>query len=152
VNRRLLGAVSGAAVLALAACGGQTGTDINSLLGSSAASTALSYVAALDPTIAGYLNDANTAIAANAPQVLSDACGAISMGNEIVTAIETIDPKAISAATQETIAASIAAAQPLCPPNAAPANVAQAASSMLTLYQALEKAWTGAGVTLPATN
>jgi hypothetical protein len=110
----------------------------------------VSYVAALDPTIAGYLDEADTAIAADAPKVLSDACGAVSMGSEIVSVVATIDPKLIPAATQQAIAASIAATQPLCPPNPAPANVAQAADAMLTLYQTLEKAWTGAGVTLPA--
>jgi len=141
-----------AAVLGLSACSSQPASDINALLGSSAASTALSYVAALDPTIAGYLEDADTAIAADAPKVLSDACGAVSMGNEVVSAIETIDPKLISATTGEAIAASVAAAGPLCPPNAAPANVAQAANAMLTLYEALEKAWAGAGVTLPTAN
>jgi hypothetical protein len=69
---------------------------------------------------------------------------------DIVSAVETIDPKLISAVTQEAIAASVAAALPLCPPNPAPASVAQAADEMLTLYGALEKAWSGAGVTLPA--
>ena len=141
-----------AVVLGLAACSSQPASDINSLLGSSAASTALSYVAALDPTISGYLEDANNAIAADAPKVLSDTCGAVSMGSEIVSVVEAIDPELIPAATQQAIAASVAAAQPLCPPNAAPANVAQAADEMLTLYEALEKAWTGAGVTLPAAN
>lgn len=138
-----------AAVLGLGACSSQPASDINALLGSSPAETAVSYVAALDPTIAGYLGDADSAIAADAPKVLSDTCGAVSMGGEIVSAIETIDPKLISAATQQAIAASFAAAEPLCPPNPAPANVAQAANEMLTLYGALDKAWTGAGVTLP---
>lgn len=139
------------AAAALGACSKtQPEADINALLGSSAASTALTYVAALDPTIGAYLDDADTAIAANAPKVLSDTCGAISMGAEILSTIETIDPTLIAAATQQALAASIAAAQPLCPPNAAPANVAQAANEALTLYAALEKAWTGAGVSLPA--
>jgi hypothetical protein len=141
-----------AAVLGLAACTSQPASDINALLGSTGAATALSYVAALDPTIADYLGDADNAIATNAPKVLSDACGAVSMGSEIVAAIEQIDPKLISAATQEAIAASVTAAEPLCPPNPAPANVAQAANEMLTLYAALQKAWAGAGVTLPAAN
>lgn len=140
------------AVLGLGACSSQPASDINSVLGSSAAATAVSYIAALDPTIAGYLNDADTAIATDAPKVLSDTCGAVSMGSEIVAAIETIDPKLIAAATQEAIAASVAATEPLCPPNPAPANVAQAADEMLTLYGALKKAWAGAGVTLPAAN
>jgi hypothetical protein len=139
-----------AAILGLGACSSQPASDINALLGSSAAATALSYVAALDPTIAGYLEDADNAIAADAPKVLSDTCGAVSMGSEIVSAIETIDPKLIATATQQAIAASVAAAAPLCPPNPPPANVAQAADEMLTLYGALEKAWAGAGVTLPA--
>lgn len=139
-----------AAVALLAACSSQPQTDINTLLGSSAAGTAVSYVAALDPTIAGYLDAADTAIAADAPKVLSDACGAVSMGSEIVSVAAAIDPKLIPVATQQAIAASIAAVQPLCPPNPAPANVAQAADAMLTLYQTLEKAWTRAGVTLPA--
>jgi hypothetical protein len=139
-------------MLGLGACSSQPASDINALLGSSAAAMALGYIAALDPTIAGYLDDADNAIVADAPKVLSDSCGAVSMGSEIVSAIETIDPKLISAATQEAIAASVAAAEPLCPPNPAPANVAQAADAMLTLYEALEKAWTGAGVALPAAN
>jgi hypothetical protein len=136
----------------LCACGSQPASDINALLGSSPAATALSYTAALDPTITGYLTEADNAIAADAPKVLSDTCGAVAMGNEIVAAIEKIDPKLIPAATQQAIAASVAAAQPLCPPNAAPANVAQAATEMLALYAALERAWGGAGVTLPAGN
>lgn len=139
-----------AAVLGLAACSLQPASDINSLLGSSAAATAVSYVAALDPTIAGYVADADSKIAADAPKVLSDACGAVSMGSEIVSAVEAIDPKLIAAATRQAIAASIAAAQPLCPPNPAPANVAQAAEAMLSLYGALKEAWAGAGVTLPS--
>jgi hypothetical protein len=138
-----------AATLGLAACNSQPASDINALLGSSAAATALSYVAALDPTIAGYLEDADNAIAADAPKILSDTCGAVSMGREIVAVIETIDPKLIPAATQQAIAASVAAAEPLCPPNQAPANVAQAADEMLMLYEALEKAWAAAGVALP---
>jgi hypothetical protein len=141
-----------AAALGLAACASQPASDINVLLGSTGAATALSYVAALDPTIADYLEDADNAIATNAPKVLSDSCGAVSMGSEIVAVVEEIDPKLISAATQQAIAASVAAAEPLCPPNPAPANVAQAAEEMLTLYGALEKAWAGAGVTLPAAN
>ncbi len=144
--------VAGAMLGALCACSSQPQSDINALVGSSSASTALSYVAALDPTISGYLDEADNAIAADAPKVLSDACGAVAMGNEIVLAVEKIDPKLIPAATQQAIAASFAAAQPLCPPNAAPANVAQAADAVLTLYEALEKAWSGAGVTLPAGN
>jgi hypothetical protein len=141
-----------AAAVGLAACASQPASDINALLGSTGAATALSYVAALDPTIADYLEDADNAIATNAPKVLSDSCGAVSMGSEIVAVVEEIDPKLIPAATQGAIAASVAAAEPLCPPNAAPANVAQAAEEMLTLYGALEKAWAGAGVTLPAAN
>ncbi|HEY1794933.1 MAG TPA: hypothetical protein VGG57_02315 [Stellaceae bacterium] len=146
--RRALPAL--AAVLGLAACSSQPASDINALLGSSDASTALSYVAVLDPTISGYLDEADNAIATDAPKILSDTCGAVSMGSEIVSAIEGIDPKLIPATTQQAIAASIAAAGPLCPPNPAPANVAQAAGEVMNLYEALEKAWTAAGVTLPA--
>lgn len=141
-----------AAFAVLSACSlSQPAEDINSLLGSSAASTAVSYVAALDPTIAGYLDDADKEIAADAPKVLSDTCGAVSMGNEIVSVVQTIDPKLIPSATQQSIAGSVAAIQRVCPPSAAPTNVAQAAQSALGLYQALEKAWTDAGVALPAT-
>jgi hypothetical protein len=143
---------AGATLAALCACSSQPQGDINALVGSSPAGTALSYVAALDPTISGYLDKADNAIAADAPKVLSDACGAVAMGNEIVLAIEKIDPKLIPAATQQAIAASVAGAQPLCPPNPAPANVAQAANEVLTLYTALGQAWGGAGVTLPAGN
>ncbi|HEX3884730.1 MAG TPA: hypothetical protein VHW66_18905 [Stellaceae bacterium] len=63
--RRLRLLLAASAISALAACGVLTTTNINSLLGSSAASTALSYIAGLNPTIAGYLTDANSAIAAN---------------------------------------------------------------------------------------
>lgn len=142
--------VAGATLGTLCACSSQPQSDINALVGSSPAATALSYVAALDPTISGYLGEADSAVAANAPKVLSDACGAVAMGNEIVSTIETIDPKLIPAATQQAIAASVTAAEPLCPPNPAPANVAEAAKEMLSLYAALARAWAGAGVSLPA--
>lgn len=142
--KRLLGVTALAGTVV--ACSSQTTTDINALLGSSAASTALSYVAALNPTISGYLNDADVAIAANAPQILSDTCGAVSMGNEIVTTIEALDPTLIPATTQASLAASYAATTPLCPPNAPPANVAAAAEDMLALYKGLSAAWTKAGV------
>lgn len=140
----------GLAGFGLAACAGVT--DINALLGGSAADTAIAYVAALDPTLSGYLTNADAVIGADAGTVLKVACGADSMANFVVATTETIDPKLIPQATQQSLAASFVAISAGPCGTAPPANVAQAAQEALALYAQLKAAWSGAGVTVvPAT-
>lgn len=128
----------------------QQQADINTLLGSSVASTAVQYVAALDPQISGYLSNIDAAVAKDAPGVLNVACGSGNMGNLIFSTVETIDPKLISAATAQTEKTAYATLVAICPPNPAPGSIADVAREAFAAYQqVIGAATSGTGVSIP---
>jgi hypothetical protein len=144
---RTILAAAALAAFGLSGCSTAAQRDINAILGSSVASTAVSYVAALDPTLVKYLDNADAAIAAEAPKVLKYACGAVSMGNLIVGTVHTVDPKLIDDATYQLIETAVAAVQAPC--TNPPQNIADAAHQALGVYGEIFQAIKGAGVALP---
>jgi hypothetical protein len=129
----------------------QTAADINVLLGSSAASTMLSYVAALDPTVSKTLTSADASIKANAAGVLKVVCGSGAAADFVFQTAVKLKPTLFSASDQAAEAAAIKSLNAVCPPAAPPTTVADAATAAIAAYQEIAKALAGGGVKVATT-
>ena len=130
-------------------CSNQATTDINALLGGSAASSMLAYLGGLDPQVGSILTDVDAAIATNAPRVLAVACGGGSAANFVFQTASVLAPKVVTPAmlAEEKLAFGILSAN--CPPNPPPTNLATAAQAAWGAYQQILAGTQGAGVVVP---
>ena len=138
-------------LLTAATCSTQQVTDINALLGNSAASTMLAYLAGLDPQVSSVLADVDTAIANDAPGVLKIACGGGSAANFVFQTAGTLDPALITPAMVQEEAAAFGVLSKSCPPNPPPTSLADAARAAWAAYQQIMAGVQSANVTVPKT-
>ncbi len=141
LNKALLAGVACVPLLTASTCS-QGIADINALLGSSAASTMIAYLASLDPKVAGILTNVDAAIAKDAPGVLRIICGAGSAADYVFRTASTLDAKLFTSAMVSNEALAFTELGKSCAPNPPPASVAD----LVSAYEQILADLTASGV------